>query len=52
MIKELVSIVATLSALYPLVTIVLGIVLLQEAIVYKQAIGMGLAVVEIAFLAI
>ncbi|GEM_PF-6711353 len=46
--KGSVGLVATLSALYPLVVIILAVVVLQETVTVKQAIGMGLALAAIA----
>lgn len=46
--KGPVGLVAPLSALYPLVVIVLAVVVLQETVTVKQAIGMGLALAAIA----
>ena len=46
-----VTIVSTLSALYPLVVIALALVFLQETLTLKQAIGMGFALVAIALIA-
>ncbi|NEQ85734.1 MAG: DMT family transporter [Moorea sp. SIO2I5] len=45
--KGSVAIVSTLSALYPLVVIVLGLVVLQETLTLKQMIGIGFALVAI-----
>jgi transporter family protein len=49
--KGSVAIVSTLSALYPLVVISLGLIVLQETLTLKQAIGMGFALVAIALIA-
>ena len=46
--KGSVAIVSTLSALYPLVVIVLGLIVLHETLTLKQAIGIGFALVAIA----
>lgn len=50
--KGSVTIISTLSALYPLVVIVLGLLLLQETLTIKQAIGMGFALVSIILIAL
>lgn len=42
--------VVTLTALYPLVTIILSSLLLHEAISFKQCIGIALALIAIYFL--
>ncbi len=42
--------IVTLTALYPLITILLSTIFLQEAINLKQAIGIGLALVAIVLL--
>jgi len=49
--KGSVAIVSTLSALYPLVVIALALVVLQETLTLKQAIGIGFALVAIALIA-
>ncbi|AOW98319.1 hypothetical protein BJP34_01650 [Moorena producens PAL-8-15-08-1] len=49
--KGSVAIVSTLSALYPLVVIVLGLVVLHETLILKQMIGIGFALVAIALIA-
>lgn len=46
-----ISIVASLTALYPLITIMLAIVFLHEALVLKQVIGLCFAVAAIILLA-
>lgn len=43
--------VVTLTALYPLITILLSLFLLQESISLKQWIGIGLAIIAIFFMA-
>jgi len=45
--KGSVAIVSTLSALYPLVVIVLAVVLFQEKLTLQQAMGIGFALVSI-----
>ncbi|NEP52146.1 MAG: EamA family transporter [Moorea sp. SIO3C2] len=47
--KGSIAIVSTLSALYPLVVILLGLVVLHETLTLKQTIGIGFALVAIAF---
>ncbi|WP_353737175.1 EamA family transporter [Moorena sp. SIO3B2] len=49
--KGSMAIVSTLSALYPLVVIVLGLVVLHETLTLKQMIGIGFALVAIALIA-
>ena len=49
--KGSVAIVSTLSALYPLVVIALGLIVLQETLTLKQAIGIGFALAAIALIA-
>ena len=46
-----ISIVVSLTALYPLITILLAIIFLQETLVLKQMIGLGFAVAAIVLLA-
>ncbi len=46
-----VSIVGTITALYPAVTIVLAFFILKEPISLRQAVGMGLAVAAIVLCA-
>ncbi len=46
-----ISVIVTLTALYPLVTILLSHFLLREPITLKQAIGMSLAIIAILFMA-
>lgn len=50
--KGSVAIISTLSALYPLVVIVLGLLLLQETLTIKQAIGVSFALVSIILIAL
>lgn len=45
-----VSVVATLTALYPAVTILLAVVFLQESVTLRQVAGMGLAIVSVILL--
>jgi transporter family protein len=45
-----VSVVATLTALYPAVTILLAAVFLKESITLRQVAGMGLAIVSVILL--
>ncbi len=49
--KGRISLVVTLTALYPLVTILLSYFILKEPISTKQAIGMIFAIVAILFIA-
>ncbi len=49
--KGSVGIISTLSALYPLVVIALGFLVLHETLTLKQMIGMGFAIVAIALIA-
>ncbi|NEP82591.1 MAG: DMT family transporter [Okeania sp. SIO3B3] len=49
--KGSVGIVSTLSALYPLVVIALGLLILHEKLTLKQIIGIGFALVAIALIA-
>ncbi|MBP0015460.1 MAG: DMT family transporter [Roseofilum sp. SBFL] len=49
--KGSVSVVAPLSALYPLVVIILAVAILQETMTLKQAIAMGFALIAIALFA-
>ena len=49
--KGSVGIISTLSALYPLVVIALGLIVLQETLTLKQVMGMGLALVAISLIA-
>ena len=42
------SVVVPMTALYPMITAFLALVFLQEAITFKQALGMGFAFVAIA----
>lgn len=49
--KGSIAIVSTLSALYPLVVIFLGLVILHETLTLKQMIGIGFALVAIALIA-
>lgn len=44
------SVVVTLTALYPLVTIVLSYLILKEHITLKQTIGIFLAIIAMALL--
>ncbi|KPJ99180.1 MAG: hypothetical protein AMJ60_05890 [Desulfobacterales bacterium SG8_35] len=46
-----ISIVVSLTALYPLITILLAILFLHETLVLKQVIGLGFAVAAIILLA-
>jgi transporter family protein len=46
-----VTLVATLSALYPVVTIGLAYFFLHEAITFQQAVGIGLAVLSVILVA-
>ena len=46
-----ISIVVSLTALYPLITILLAIIFLHETLVLKQVIGLGFAVTAIVLLA-
>jgi transporter family protein len=46
-----ISIVIMLTALYPIVTLLLSFIFLQEAISIKQSLGVLLAVLAIIFLA-
>jgi len=46
-----ISIVVSLTALYPLITILLAIIFLHETLVLKQMIGLGFAVAAIVLLA-
>ncbi len=46
-----ISIVVSLTALYPLITIMLAIIFLHETLVLKQVIGLGFAVAAIVLLA-
>ncbi len=45
-----ISIVVSLTALYPLITILLATVFLQETLTLKQVAGLGLAIVAIVLL--
>ena len=45
-----VSVVATLTALYPVVTILLAVVFLRESVTLRQVAGMGLAIVSVILL--
>jgi transporter family protein len=45
-----VSVVTTLTALYPAVTILLAVVFLRESITLRQVAGMGLAIVSVILL--
>jgi transporter family protein len=45
-----VSVVATLTALYPAVTILLAVIFLKESITLRQVAGMGLAIVSVILL--
>ncbi len=47
-----VTLVSTVSALYPLVSITLAVTLLHESVSIKQGIGIALALVSIALIAI
>jgi transporter family protein len=42
-----VSVIATLTALYPMVTIFLAALVLKERVTFNQYLGMGLAIVAI-----
>jgi transporter family protein len=46
-----ISIVVSLTALYPLITIMLAIIFLHETLMLKQVIGLGFAVAAIVLLA-
>jgi len=45
-----VSVVATLTALYPAITILLAVVFLKESITFRQVAGMGLAIFSVILL--
>jgi transporter family protein len=45
-----VSVVATLTALYPAITILLAVAFLRESITLRQMAGMGLAIVSVILL--
>lgn len=45
-----VSVVATLTALYPAVAIVLAVIFLKEEITLRQVVGMGLAILSVVLL--
>jgi len=45
-----VSVVATLTALYPAITILLAVIFLRESITLRQVAGMGLAIVSVILL--
>lgn len=49
--KGSISVATTISALYPLVTILLASVLFKEAITLKQGVGMALAIVAMVLMA-
>ena len=50
--KGSISVVSTLSALYPLVTITLAVVFLQEELTFKQIVGIGFALFSIILVTI
>ena len=49
--KGPVTLVATLSALYPIVSILLAIVFLHEALTIRQGVGVGLAILAMVLVA-
>lgn len=49
--KGPVTLVATISALYPLISVVLAVFLLHETLTLQQSIGVFLAIVSIALIA-
>lgn len=49
--KGQVSIISTITALYPIVVILLAFFLLQESLTWKQGIGLGLGLAAIALFA-
>lgn len=49
--KGSVGVISTLSALYPLVVIALGLIVLQETLTVKQTVGIGFGLVAIALIA-
>ncbi len=49
--KGSIAIISTLTALYPLVVIALGLLIFRETLSVKQALGVGLALVSISLIA-
>jgi len=45
-----VSVVATLTALYPAITILLAVLFLRESVTLRQVAGMGLAIISVILL--
>ena len=50
--KGFVSVIAPFTALYPLVTVLLAVLILREPLTIKQGVGIFLALVSVLFLAL